>query len=135
VGEKTALALYEQGFGSADEILAAAPEELAAVPGIGPKTAVKLQKKVAARLAELAEKGLEPPKPDDYLEPEFSDTAEEEGAEEAEEAEAPAEEVSETAEEAPPEEKPSEGDEEAAAGGAPAEEKQSEEEGEVSKQG
>jgi N utilization substance protein A len=165
VGEKTALALYEQGFGSADEILAAAPEELAAVPGIGPKTAVKLQKKVAARLAELAEKGLEPPKPDDYLEPEFSDTAEEEGAEEAEEAEAPAEEVSETAEEAPseekpseveeaaeeaeapaeevsetaeeapPEEEPAEGDEEVEAGGAPAEEKQSEEEGEVSKQG
>jgi N utilization substance protein A len=164
VGEKTALALYEQGFGSADEILAAAPEELATVPGIGPKTAVKLQKKVTARLAELAEQGLEPPKPDDYLEPEFTDPAEEEGAEEAEgaeapaeevseaaeeapseekpseveeaaeEAEAPAEEVSETAEEAPPEEKPSEGDEEAAAGGAPAEEKQSEEEGEVSKQ-
>ena len=195
VGEKTALALYEQGFGSADEILAATPEELATAPGIGPKTAVELQKKVTARLAELAEQGLEPPKPDDYLEPEFTDTAEEEGAEEAAEgaeapaeevseaaeeapseekpseaeeaaeeaeapaeevsetaeeapsegepseveeaaegAEAPAEEVSETAEEAPSEEKPSEGDEEGEAGGAPAEEKQSEEEGEVSKQ-
>jgi N utilization substance protein A len=195
VGEKTALALYEQGFGSADEILAATPEELATVPGIGPKTAVELQKKVTARLAELAEQGLEPPKPDDYLEPEFTDTAEEEGAEEAAEgaeapaeevsetaeeapseekpseveeaaegaeapaeevseaaeeapseekpseveeaaegAETPAEEVSETAEEAPSEEKPSEGDEEGEAGGAPAEEKQSDEEGEVSKQ-
>ena len=193
VGEKTALALYEQGFGSADEILAATPEELATVPGIGPKTAVELQKKVAARLAELAEQGLEPPKPDDYLEPEFTGAAEEEGAEEAEGeapaeevseaaeeapseekpseveeaaegaeapaeevseateeapseekpseveeaaegAETPAEEVSETAEEAPSEEEPSEGDEEGEAGGAPAEEKQSDEEGEVSKQ-
>ena len=195
VGEKTALALYEQGFGSADEILAATPEELATAPGIGPKTAVELQKKVTARLAELAEQGLEPPKPDDYLEPEFTDTAEEEGAEEAAEgaeapaeevseaaeeapseekpseaeeaaeeaeapaeevsdtaeeapsaaqpseveeaaegAETPAEEVSDTAEEAPSEEEPSEGDEEGEAGGAPAEEKQSEEEGEVSKQ-
>jgi N utilization substance protein A len=123
VGEKTALALYEQGFGSADEILAATPEELATVPGIGPKTAVELQKKVTARLAELAEQGLEPPKPDDYLEPEFTDTAEEEGAEEAAEgAEAPAEEVSETAEEAPSEEKPSEVEEAAEGAEAPAEE-------------
>jgi N utilization substance protein A len=149
VGEKTALALYEQGFGSADEILAATPEELATVPGVGPKTAVGLQKKVTARLAELAEQGLEPPKPDDYLEPEFTDTAVEEGAEEAEGAEAPAEEVSETPEEAPSEEEPSEVEaaaEEAEGAEAPAEEvsetpeeapseeKKSEEEGEVSKQ-
>jgi N utilization substance protein A len=115
VGEKTALALYEQGFGSADEILAATPKELATAPGIGPKTAVELQKKVAARLAELAEQGLEPPKPDDYLEPEFVDAAE---------GEAPAEEVSEAAGEAPPEEEPSEVGEaaEEAEGEAPAEE-------------
>lgn len=159
VGEKTALALYEQGFGSADEILAATPKELATAPGIGPKTAVELQKKVAARLAELAEQGLEPPKPDDYLEPEFVDAAEgeapaeevseaageappeeepSEGGEAAEEAEgeAPAEEVREAAGEAPPEEEPSEveGAAEEAEEEAPAEEEQPEEEGEASKQ-
>ncbi len=129
VGEKTALSLYEQGFGSADEILAATPKELAVVPGIGPKTAAELQKKVTARLAELAEQGLEPPKPDDYLEPEFVAAAEEEpseteeAAEEAE-GEAPAEEVSEAAEEAPSEEEPSEAEEavEEAEEEAPAEE-------------
>lgn len=91
VGEKTALALYEQGFGSADEILTATPQELSAVPGIGPKTAVRLQEKVTARLAELAEQGLEPPKPEDYLEPEFTRAAEEESAEDETEGEAPAE--------------------------------------------
>jgi N utilization substance protein A len=162
VGEKTALALYEQGFGSADEILAATPKELATTPGIGPKTAVELQQKVTARLAELAEQGLEAPKPDDYLEPEFVDApAEEEAAEEeageekaaeeetgeekaveekageeetTAEGEAPAEELGETPEAAPDEEEPSEEDEEAAAGGAPADETQSAEEGEPPKQ-
>jgi N utilization substance protein A len=68
VGEKTALALYETGFGTADEILAATPKELSTVPGVGPKTAVELQKKVTARLAELVEQGLEPPRPEDYIE-------------------------------------------------------------------
>jgi len=78
VGEKTALALYETGFGTADEILAATPKELSTVPGIGPKTAVDMQEKVAARLAELAEQGLEPPRPEDYIE--TADEGEEEAA-------------------------------------------------------
>jgi N utilization substance protein A len=137
VGEKTALALYEQGFGSADEILAAAPKELATTPGIGPKTAVELQQKVTARLAELAEQGLEAPKPDDYLEPEFVDApAEEEAGEEetAAEGEAPAEdEVTEVAEEPAAETEETPPSEEAAAAAAegeeaPAEEKAAEEE-------
>jgi N utilization substance protein A len=68
IGEKTALALYEHGFGTADDILAATPQELSTVPGIGPKTAVVLQEKVTARLAELAVQGLEPPRPEDYME-------------------------------------------------------------------
>lgn len=102
VGEKTALALYECGFGTADAILSAAPEELATVPGIGSKTAPVLQQKVTARLAELAEQGLEPPQPEEYLEPEI--------AEEAAEEEGPAEEVEPAAEgEAPISEAPEEG--------------------------
>ncbi|MGD8718603.1 MAG: transcription termination factor NusA [Candidatus Zixiibacteriota bacterium] len=67
IGEKTALALYEEGFGSADEILAADLEELAAVPGLGPKSAEELKRKVETKLAELAEQGLSAPKPEDYM--------------------------------------------------------------------
>jgi N utilization substance protein A len=106
VGEKTALALYEYGFGSADAVLAATPEELATVPGIGPKTAPVLQQKVAARLAELAEQGLEPPKPEEYLEPEIPEPA---GEEEAGEETAPAEEGAVPEGEAPASEAPEEG--------------------------
>jgi len=80
VGEKTALALYESGFGSADEILAATPEELAVVPGIGLKTAAVLKRKVTAQLVELTEQGLEPPKPEDYIEVEAAAEGEEEAA-------------------------------------------------------
>jgi N utilization substance protein A len=127
VGEKTALALYEQGFGSADEILAATPKELATAPGIGPKTAVELQQKVAARLAELAEQGLEPPKPDDYLEPEFVEAAEgeEAGEEKAGEEKAGEEEAGEEkadGEEAAEEEASTEGEVTEVAEEAPAEE-------------
>jgi N utilization substance protein A len=68
VGEKMALALYRGGFGKPDDILAASIKELSEVPGVGPKTAAALQEKVAARLQELAEQGLEPPRPEDYLE-------------------------------------------------------------------
>ncbi len=94
VGEKTALALYESGFGSADEILAATPEELAVVPGIGLKTAAVLKRKVTAQLAELTELGLEPPKPEDYIEVEAAAEGEEEavGGGEAAAAEGAAEE-------------------------------------------
>lgn len=67
VGEKMAMTLYEYGFGSADAILAASEEELAAVPGLGPKKIAALKEKVAARLAELAAAGEEPPKPEDFL--------------------------------------------------------------------
>ncbi len=67
VGEKMALALYEYGFGSPDAVLAATPEELAVVPGLGPKKITSLKEKVTARLAELAASGQEPPKPEDYL--------------------------------------------------------------------
>jgi N utilization substance protein A len=127
VGEKTALALYEQGFGSADEILAATPKELATAPGIGPKTAVELQQKVTARLAELAEQGLEPPKPDDYLEPEFVEAAEgeEAGEEKAGEEKAGEEEAGEEkadGEEAAEEEASTEGEVTEVAEEAPAEE-------------
>jgi len=99
VGEKTALALYEYGFGTADEILAATPEQLTTVPGVGPKSALELKNKVTARLAELAEQGLRPPRPEDYME------AEEIAAAEGAEAEAaPAEgDESEAAGEAEPE--------------------------------
>lgn len=140
VGEKTALALYEQGFGSADEILAATPKELATAPGIGPKTAVELQQKVTARLAELAEQGLEPPKPDDYLEPEFVEAAAEEEAGEEETAaegeapakdevtEAPEEPAAEAEEASPPEEAAAAPAEAAEGTEAPAEEKAGEEE-------
>jgi len=156
VGEKTALTLYEQGFGAADEILAATPEELATVPGIGPKTAVELQEKVAARLAELAEQGLEPPKPEDYIEPELvaasaEEKPDEEGAapegdappaaEEAaaaveadEEAGAVAGGVDETPEAAPAEEEPAAAEEEAVERGAPGEETRPGEEGEAPEQ-
>ncbi len=106
VGEKTALALYEYGFGTADAILAATPEELATVPGIGPKTAPVLQQKVTARLAELAEQGLEPPKPEEYLEPEAAEAA---GEEEAEEEAVPEGEEAVPEEEAPAAEGPEEG--------------------------
>ncbi len=97
VGEKTALALYESGFGSADEILAAAPEELAVVPGIGLKTAAVLKRKVTAQLVELTEQGLEPPKPEDYIEVEPAAEGEEEavGGGEAAAAEEAAEEEEE----------------------------------------
>ncbi len=81
VGEKMALALFEHGFEGADEILAATIEELSRVPGVGPKTAADLQDKVTARLAVLAEQGLEPPKAEDYIEPPATPAAEEELAE------------------------------------------------------
>jgi N utilization substance protein A len=116
VGEKTALVLYECGFGTADAILSAAPEELATVPGIGPKTAPVIQQKVTARLAELAEQGLEPPQPEEYLEPEIVEEAgEEEGpAEEVEPAVGGETPISEAPQEsAPPEEAPPEEGEEA----------------------
>ncbi len=121
VGEKTALALYESGFGTADAILAATPEELSTVPGVGPKTAPVIQQKVTARLAELAEQGLEPPKPEEYLEPEVpAEAVEEEAGEEeaAPEDEPPGPEGPEEA--APPEEEGREEGEEA--GEVPAEE-------------
>jgi N utilization substance protein A len=123
VGEKTALALYESGFGSADEILAATPEELAVVPGVGVKTAAKLKQKVMARLAELTEQGLEPPKPEDYIEAEPAAKGEEEaaagGEAVAEEAEAePPREAEETLAEEPEAELPREAEE---AGPEPAE--------------
>jgi N utilization substance protein A len=101
VGEKTALTLYESGFGSADEILAATPEELAVVPGIGLKTAAVLKQKVAAQLAELTEQGLEPPKPEDYIEAEPVAKGEEEAVGDGE---AVAAEVAAEEEEEPPRE-------------------------------
>jgi N utilization substance protein A len=125
VGEKTALALYESGFGTADAILAATPEELSTVPGVGPKTAPVIQQKVTARLAELAEQGLEPPKPEEYLEPEVPAEAAEEEAGEEEAApgdESPGLEAPEEA--APPEEEGREEGEEA--GEVPAEEPEEE---------
>lgn len=125
VGEKTALALYESGFGTADAILAATPEELSTVPGVGPKTAPVIQQKVTARLAELAEQGLEPPKPEEYLEPEVpAEAVEEEAGEEeaAPEDEPPGPEGPEEA--APPEEEGREEGEEA--GEVPAEEPEEE---------
>ncbi|UCH78519.1 MAG: transcription termination/antitermination protein NusA [Candidatus Coatesbacteria bacterium] len=93
VGEKTALALYEYGFGTADEILAATPEQLTTVPGVGPKSAVELKEKVAAGLAALAEQGLAPPRPEDYMEAEAAPEAEAEETTEAEEPAAEAEEA------------------------------------------
>lgn len=139
VGEKTALALYEHGFGAADDILAATPEELAIVPGIGPKTAAELIRKVTARLAELAEQGLEPPKPEDYLEaaPTAAEAAEAEvagaengaeGKEEAEESgEAPpaGEATGAEQEEPPPDDSPADAPA-AAAGEAGSEDEESE---------
>jgi N utilization substance protein A len=89
IGEKTAIALYEEGFGSADEILAAESEELASVPGLGPKSAEELKRKVEARLAELAEQGLSAPKPEDYMDTAPADKAEEGDAGTAAEEEEP----------------------------------------------
>jgi len=106
IGEKMALLLFEYGFGTADAILSATDEDLAAVPGFGPKKTAALKEKVVARLAELAAEGLEPPKPEDYLSvPTFRERGVKDAEEPAEKpAEKPADQTGAEGEEAGPDE-------------------------------
>jgi len=66
IGEKTAAALDEAGFGTIEALIEATPEELQQVEGLGPKTVAGLLEWAAEKAEELSELQEEEPFDEDF---------------------------------------------------------------------
>jgi len=66
IGEKTAAALDEAGFGTIEALIEATPEELQQVEGLGPKTVASLLEWAAEKAEELGELQEEEPFDEDF---------------------------------------------------------------------